>query len=115
MAKLTAPLYSLHASGTIAGALNFTSVNGVAVCRYAKKKIVPIDPKTDKQKFERGYFRNIKSIWKGSEAGYKNEFVKLAESLSMTGANLHVKKYHEARPAEIGNFAVGFSVIGNEI
>lgn len=60
MAKLTAPLLSLSASGSIAGSITYGTWKGV---KYARQRVIPANPNTANQQTQRGYITTNVSRW----------------------------------------------------
>lgn len=61
MAKTTAPLLSLGASGTVGGVMTFGSWRGVG---YVRQRVTPANPKSTAQVLTRDIFRNMGLRWK---------------------------------------------------
>lgn len=60
MAKLTAPLFSLKASGKLANTLVYMSWKGIEDVR---QYVIPANPNTAKQQTQRGYFADAVDEW----------------------------------------------------
>lgn len=60
MAKLTAPLLSLDARGTIASTLTFSGWKGVP---YARTRVIPANPQTASQTATRTVFKTLGQLW----------------------------------------------------
>lgn len=88
MAKLTAPLFSLTASGTLAHAITFSSWKGIA---YARTRVIPYNPKTDDQKEVRNIFTALSEMWKRMPFHTRNPFVLAVRGLPLTDRNKHVQ------------------------
>lgn len=61
MAKLTAPLMSLGARGTIGKAITFSAWKGVD---YARQRVIPANPKTAAQSETRNTFKTLNEMFK---------------------------------------------------
>lgn len=61
MAKTTAPLLSFDAAGTIAKTQTYARWRGIA---YARRYVVPANPRTTAQTLTRDIFRTMTQMWK---------------------------------------------------
>lgn len=61
MARLTGPLFSLAASGTIADTLTFANWKGIP---YVRTRVIPANPNTTAQQETRGVFATLNEMWK---------------------------------------------------
>jgi len=61
MAKTTAPLWGLDASGTIGEAITFSKWKGV---KYARRHVIPSNPQTAEQTKTRSAFSWLSDAWK---------------------------------------------------
>jgi hypothetical protein len=113
MAKVTAPLLSIDATGTYGGALVFAKHTGRQTVRRKRVAIAPPDPKTPTQLFNRDYFKNIVAIWKALGSTEKSNLDILGNSVAYSGFNWFVKEYRLRRPTECGNVRCGFSELGD--
>lgn len=113
MAKVTAPLLSLDASGTYASSLNYTKYGVHNIARKKRIAIAPFDPKTEIQLFNRFYFGNIVRIWQQFSPELKQSLDILGNVVAYSGFNLYIKAYRERRPTESGNTMLGFSELGD--
>jgi len=113
MAKVTAPLLSINASGAVAGTLVFSRQAGRDTVRKKRVSIAPPDPKTPIQLFNRDYFKTVVAIWQNSETETKRILDKLGETMAYSGFNWYVRAYRERRPTDCGNTRCGFSELGD--
>lgn len=113
MAKVTAPLLSLQASGAYGSALVFSRVAGKQTVRKKRVAIAPPDPKTPTQLFNRDFFKVVVSIWQSLDTETKSTLDILGNSVSYSGFNWFVKEYRLRRPTECGNVRCGFSELGD--
>jgi len=60
MAKLTAPLFSLRASGTIGEALTYAAWKGIS---YVRTRVIPNNPQSANQTAVREVFKTLNNIW----------------------------------------------------
>lgn len=88
MAKLTAPLLSLGASGTIADTLTIGSWRGVP---YARQRVIPSNPKTAAQTQTRGTFAWLNAVWKAMPALALAPWSAGARGKPLTDRNLFIK------------------------
>lgn len=112
MAKVTAPLLSLEATGTYAGVLVFAKHTGRQTVRKKRISLAPYDPKTSIQLFNRDYFATIVAIWKMLDSDTKKSLDILGKSVSYSGFNWYIKEYQSRHPTECGNTRCGFSEFG---
>lgn len=88
MAKLTAPLFSLTASGTIANAITFSRWKGIP---YARTRVVPANPNTTKQQEIRGVFHTLSEMWKRMPIEARLPFIHAVRGQPLTPRNKHVQ------------------------
>jgi len=88
MARLTAPLLSLGASGSIAKALVYASWKGVP---YARVHVIPANPKSLAQQEVRGVFSTLAEMWKRMPIAARNPFIAAVRGLPLTARNKHVQ------------------------
>ena len=89
MARLTAPLMSLGASGTIGKAITFSTWKGIP---YARVRVIPANPKSVAQTAVRNIFTNLSELWKRSGALAKLPFTYAARGQAFTDRNVHTGK-----------------------
>ncbi len=65
MVKLTGPMFSLTASGTIGGTLTYASWKGRA---YARQRVIPTNPQSAGQTGMRSMFKFLSQEWSGLSA-----------------------------------------------
>jgi hypothetical protein len=92
MAKLTGPLFSLTASGSLASTLVYNSWRGQARVR---ELVIPHNPQTVDQTTVRGQFTMAVTRWQGFDAATKLlwDNAVIAAGLLMSGFNYHQGKY----------------------
>lgn len=88
MARLTGPLFSLAASGTIAGALTFSSWRGI---QYVRTRVIPANPNTSGQQEVRGCFTTLTEMWKRMPAGARVPWEYAARGQALTARNKHIQ------------------------
>lgn len=113
MAKVTAPLLSLDASGSYGSILNYTRYVGQNVVRKKRIAVAPFDPKTAVQLFNRFYFANIVKIWQNDTPEAKSLLDILGNRVACSGFNLFIQQYRKRRPTDCGNCVCGFSELGD--
>jgi hypothetical protein len=92
MAKVKGPLMSLGASGTIGGAMTFSSWKGIPTARI---KGEPTNPNTAGQQAQRTTFTNAVASWKAQDAALHTDWNNRATALGlkMSGFNLYTREY----------------------
>lgn len=88
MARLTAPLLSLGASGTIAKAITFSSWKGI---QYARTRVVPENPNTAAQQETRGVFTTLVEMWKRMPQLARDPWIAAVRGVALTPRNMHLK------------------------
>jgi hypothetical protein len=87
MAKVTGPLFSLDASGTIANAMTFSKWKGK---NYVRLRVIPANPQTAGQTSQRNTLAAAVSCWKNStslNATSKSSWDASASGTGMSGFN----------------------------
>lgn len=100
MARLTAPLFSLAASGTLAKAITFSNWKGIA---YARTRVIPANPKTDGQTDIRNVFTTLSELWKRMPTLGRHPFDAAVQGKPLTARNKHLQVNAKAL-FEDGNF-----------
>lgn len=88
MAKTTAPLLSFGASGQIAKTQVYASWKGVP---YARRHVIPANPKTASQTLTRGSFAFLNAVYKIMSAGAQAVWLAGAKGQPLTDRNLFQK------------------------
>ncbi len=88
MARLTAPLFSLTASGTLANALTFSSWKGIP---YVRTRVIPANPNTSAQQEIRGVFATLTEMYKRMPAIARAPFVAAVRGRPLTARNIHIQ------------------------
>jgi hypothetical protein len=88
MVKLTAPLMSMEASGTIAKTAVFSKWKGRA---YARAHVTPHNPKSSSQTGIRAMFRFLSQAWATILTATQNEWIQLAETLNVSPFNAYMR------------------------
>lgn len=97
MAKLTAPLFSMSASGKLGKSLVYMSWKGI---KDVRTYVIPANPKSAGQQAQRGYFASAVSHWHTD--GYSVDDVAawnlfaLASKMVASGFNMFTKYYVNA-------------------
>lgn len=112
MARCTAPLLSLDATGNFAKVLNFSHGRRGSVVRKKKPNIAPPDPKNPVQLFFRDFWGDVVSIWHASTSGEKANVELSAIGRHMSGFNFFIKEYLSRRPTEAGSTRLGYCELG---
>jgi hypothetical protein len=96
MAKVTGPLLSLDASGSVASTITFSRWKGI---NYARQRVIPTYSNTFKQSAIRDLIKKATQAWKTNatispttiDATYKSAFATAASGMAMSGFNLFVQ------------------------
>lgn len=112
MARVTGPLMSMSASGTIGKALTFATWKGVA---YVREWFVPSNPKTEKQTNVRGALTISVAKWQTLDPAIAAAYNTGAEGTGQSGANLMMKRCLNAYNDQFGSgvVPVAVTVVGN--
>lgn len=97
MAKVTGPLLSLDASGTIASTMTFSRWKGI---NYVRQRVIPTYSNTDEQMAVRDIVSDASIAWKELDtvgavvinAAYKLAYDVAASGTAMSGFNLFIKE-----------------------
>ncbi len=87
MAKLTAPLLSFGARGTIAKTQTYATWRGV---KYARERVIPGNPQTVEQTKTRSVFAFMREMWKRAPADLVSPWFTFAQGQPFTGGNRFV-------------------------
>ncbi len=93
MAKVTGPLFSLDASGTIAGAMTFSKWKGQ---NYVRLRVDPANPQTASQTSQRNTLAAAVSCWKNLtsiDATSKTSWDASASGTGMSGFNRFTRSF----------------------
>ncbi len=89
MSKLTAPLLSFDARGKIADTLVYANWRGVP---YARRMVIPGNPKTTGQVLTRDIFRNLELRWKQGGPILRAVWDRFAVGQKFVGRNAYLGK-----------------------
>lgn len=89
MAKVTAPLLSFGASGTIAKVQTYASWRGVP---YARKHVIPANPQSTAQVLTRDIFANYNTRWKQGGPLMRAPWDRFAVGQKFVGRNSYMGK-----------------------
>jgi len=111
-AKVTGPLFSISASGTVAKSMTFSSWKGIS---YVREWFTPANPQTAKQTNNRTALSLLVESWQGESGSTQDFWNEDAQGYAMSGFNLYVKKGLKAYIAQLGvdTTPVSVSVAGN--
>jgi len=112
MPKVNAPLFSLSATGTIGGVLNFKRWGNISCVRFHKKPKSFIDPNTEKQKFVRDYFKDVVNTWQYLNSTEKSQLDKNGNLSSQSGYDFYTRVQILYPETEFGLASYGFSDFG---
>jgi len=88
MARLTAPLLSLAASGTIGAAITFSSWKGIP---YARTRVIPYNPDSTAQQEVRGVFSTLNEMWKRMPQLARDPWQTWVNGQPLTARNKHIQ------------------------
>lgn len=88
MGKVTGPLFSLDASGTIAKAITYSKWRGI---NYVRRRVVPNNPNSTAQQEVRGCFSTLSEMWKRMPQLARDPFLAAVRGLPLTDRNRHVQ------------------------
>jgi hypothetical protein len=89
MARVEGPLFSLEASGTIGDAVTYSRWKGIP---YARKRVIPANPKSAKQTGIRAMFAFIAAFWDSIATLDQATWDTLAASLNISPFNAYVRE-----------------------
>lgn len=92
MAKVTGPLYSVSASGTVAKSFTFGVWKGI---QWVRGWVKGANPNTSDQQIVRARVTAAVGSWHDEDGAVKSFWDDEAASLAMSGYNLYVKRYVE--------------------
>lgn len=90
MAKITGPLLSLGARGTVAGTATFSAWKGRP---YVRQRVIPANPNTAAQQATRSVFRQASDIWKNAGPLFIAPWNRFADGQVVTGRNKMIGDY----------------------
>jgi len=112
MPKLTGPLLSLRASGSVAKNLTYSERKTGSLARWQKKQK---DVLTSERVEWRARFLQAVAAWHALTENEKEVYNEEAERLTMTGYNLFLKKYLSAPPIVFFPAYYGVAIYGVSI
>jgi len=89
MAKTTAPLFGFGATGSLGKAIVFGSWRGVG---YARRHVIPANPKSTGQVLTRDIFRNLDVRWKQAGPIMRAPWDRFAVGQKFVGRNAYLGK-----------------------
>lgn len=92
MAKLHGPMFSLDARGQLGKAIVYSIWKGI---NYARKYVIPFNPKTTAQETIRGYFTAAVTAYRAEDQATKDAWdaaIK-GKGVAMTGFNYYLGLY----------------------
>ena len=98
MAKITAPLLSFDASGTIAKVQTYAKWRGVP---YVRKHVIPANPKSTAQVLTRDIFANLDAMWKQGGPLMRAPWDRFAVGQRFVGRNSYLGKNIAATRGEV--------------
>jgi len=89
MARVTAPLLSLDASGTVGQTMTFAGWKGR---NYVRQRVIPTNPRSPSQTGVRSMFKFLAQAWAGLLAAEKANYDAQAEALQLSSFNVFMKQ-----------------------
>lgn len=89
MAKVTGPLLSFTASGSIAKSQVYARWRGV---QYARQRVIPSNPNSSEQQLTRNAFKWLQAVWKFAVAELSAPWTAAASGRPLTNRNLWTKQ-----------------------
>lgn len=89
MARLTGPLMSLGASGTIADTLTYGNWKGIP---YARTRVIPANPQSSSQTQTREVFRFLQEYYKFAPSIAREPWIAAVTGIPMTPVNMVLSK-----------------------
>lgn len=102
MPGLTAPLFSLDATGTLAKTLTYSKWRGI---KYVRQRVIPTNPNSTDQQAVREVFRNLAAMWLYMPTGGKLPWQAAAAGQPFTDRN----KFVSSNLPQL----YGFATLGN--
>lgn len=106
MAKVTGPLFSLSASGTLADTITFSMWKGTP---YVRLTVIPNNPQTASQQSQRSTMTAGVSTWKhgvSCNATSKNSWGACASGTGMSGFNRFTGKFIDTNSQHVAPWTV---------
>jgi hypothetical protein len=88
MAKVTGPLLSLDASGSVASVITFSRWKGI---NYVRQRVIPTYSNTFKQVAIREVIKQATQAWAGLGITLQTAYNEAASGMGMSGFNLFVR------------------------
>ena len=101
MVKLTAPMMSLAASGTLAKAITFSTWKGRA---YARTRVIPANPRSGLQVGMRSGISAAPLFWNALTAGEKAKWIAGVGTEAISGFNLFCRNGQKSLRNNYGYF-----------
>lgn len=98
MAKITAPLLSFGASGTLGKVMTFASWRGTP---YARRHVIPANPQSTAQTLTRDIFANMNTRWKQGGPLMRAPWDRFAVGQKFVGRNSYMGKNLNAMRGEV--------------
>lgn len=87
MSKVTAPLLSFGASGQVGKSVVFSTWRGI---KYARRHVVPANPQTTSQTFQRSSFAQLREAWKRMSGDGRAPWTAYSAGRPFTGMNAFI-------------------------
>lgn len=99
MARVTGPLFSMSASGSIGKALTYATWKGK---EYVREWFTPSNPQSTNQTNVRTALTLLIAYWHATAVGDKAIWDAAAEGMGMSGFNLYVKRGMDEYVSQLG-------------
>ena len=99
MARVTGPLFSMSASGTVGKAITFSSWKGIP---YVREYFIPSNPQSTNQTNLRGAWALVVAYWHTTNQGTKDTWNAFAAGTGKSGFNVFVERAIKAYIADHG-------------
>ena len=107
MAKVTGPLFSMGARGTIGDAVTYSVWKGI---EYARQWFIPSNPQTATQQNVRKALTLVVAYWQVQSQPSKDAFDAFAQGTRMSGFNQFAKRALDAYISQLGSSTDPLSV-----
>lgn len=100
MARVTGPLFSISAKGTIGKAFTFSTWKGIA---YVREWFKPANPQTAEQQNNRKALKLLVEYWQGLSGSDQDDWNDFAKQFQYSGFNSFVKRGMLAYSDQLGS------------
>jgi len=108
MAKVTGPLFSMNASGTIGKALTYGIWKGI---NWVRGHVIPANPKSDQQVNVRTALTLMVALWQSKDQAAQDKWNVFAEGTGMSGYNKFMERGMKEYPIQLTVDVTPLSVV----